>query len=73
MIPPLAPLLTSNPEAEHCDAEPWYVERAMLTEYVILSMDTLVGCPTVDAFLMERVLDAIDINVSLGCHHATNI
>jgi len=52
-IPPLAPLSTSDPKIEHHDAEPWYVERAMLTEYVMLWMDTSVSCPTVAAFLME--------------------
>jgi len=55
-IPPLAPLSTSDPEAEHHDADTWYVERAMLTEYVMPSMDTSVGCPAVAAFLMEYLM-----------------
>jgi len=56
MIPPLAPLLMSDPEAERHDTETWYVEKAMLTEYVTTSMDTSVGCPTVDVVLMEYLM-----------------
>jgi len=50
-MPPLAPLSTSNPDVQLHDADTWYVESAMLTEYVTPSMDTSEGCPFVSAFL----------------------